>query len=248
MLQNVIKMADVMINNNANNAPANPLLITPDDGSARSLQAEKSVYMLQPQKSTIREYPGPIAPSWPTGFSGDDASSEDLGEANTALFYSISSPQKGLTGIELGMSMIREVSRKISDELPNIKTFATLSPIPGFRDYLLDQIQEVMSGKVNKIDNFASEIELMSLENWMIDQKKTPTPPNVWHLLHDVIKSNSWIHEDDLAHRLQGPLMRKCAHYLFNEKKKGFAVNSVGEYIILLLIDVASPAVRRNEE
>lgn len=184
--------------------------------------------MLQPQTSTIREYPGPLAPAWPKADPGDE--SEDLGEANTALFYSISSPQKGLTGIELGMSMIREVSKKINDEFPGINTFATLSPIPGFRDYLMGQIQEVISGKVPRIDNFATEIELMSLENWMIDQKKSSAgSSNVWHLLMDVIKSNSWIHDDDLSSRLQAPIMRKCAHYLYHEKKKGYAVNSVGK-------------------
>lgn len=186
--------------------------------------------MLSPHTtSTLKEYPGPLSPVWPaSGGEGRDRN-EDLTDCNTALFYSISSPQKGLTGIELGMSMIREVSKKIKDEFPTIDAFATLSPIPGFRDFLLDQIHEVMSGKSEKVANFATEIELMSLENWMIDQKSSVQFPSVWHLLHDVIKSNAWIHDDVLASKLEAPLVRKCAHYLFHEKKKDFAVNTVGE-------------------
>ena len=183
-----------------------------------------------------REYPGPLSSAWLQSSEPSDMT-EDLRDANTALFYSISSPHKGLTGIELGMSMIREVSKKINDEFPAINTFATLSPIPGFRDHLLDQISEVLAGKTHKVEAFANEMELMSLENWVLEQKDASSLtryPNVWHMLHDVIKSNSWINDEDLIHRLQIPLMRKCAHYLYHEKKKGYVVNTVGQYILMV--------------
>jgi len=52
-------------------------------------------------------------------------------EADTAVFYSISNCQKGLASISFGNSLIKQVASDLSSELPEIKTFVTLSPIPG---------------------------------------------------------------------------------------------------------------------
>ncbi|GAB4171485.1 MAG: malonyl-CoA decarboxylase [Geothermobacteraceae bacterium] len=63
-----------------------------------------------------------------------DESTPDVApqEADTAIFYSISNAQQGLRGISFGNFLIKRVVEKLKVELPNIKTFATLSPIPGF--------------------------------------------------------------------------------------------------------------------
>src|SRR5215472_12282682 len=60
----------------------------------------------------------------------------DPGAADTAIFYSISNCQRGLAGISLGDFLIKRVVDNLAAELPHIKTFATLSPIPGFRRWL----------------------------------------------------------------------------------------------------------------
>lgn len=57
-------------------------------------------------------------------------------EANTAVFYSISNCQPGLAGVSFGSSLIKQVARDLSRDLPNLKTFVTLSPIPGFARWL----------------------------------------------------------------------------------------------------------------
>ncbi len=56
--------------------------------------------------------------------------------ADTAIFYSISNAQAGLAGISFGDFLIKRVVASLSNELPNIKTFATLSPIPGLRKWM----------------------------------------------------------------------------------------------------------------
>ena len=53
-------------------------------------------------------------------------------EADTAVFYSISNCQSGLAGISFGNSLIKQVASDLSAELRGLKTFVTLSPIPGF--------------------------------------------------------------------------------------------------------------------
>jgi malonyl-CoA decarboxylase len=60
----------------------------------------------------------------------------DAGEADTAVFYSISNCQSGLAGISFGNSLIKQVVQDLSFELPELKTFVTLSPIPGLSEWL----------------------------------------------------------------------------------------------------------------
>lgn len=56
--------------------------------------------------------------------------------ADTAVFYSISNCQSGLGAISFGNSLIKQVVVDLSIELPDLTTFVTLSPIPGFTRWL----------------------------------------------------------------------------------------------------------------
>ena len=64
------------------------------------------------------------------------AAPADLEKATTAIFYSISNTQSGLRGVSFGDSLIKRVVETLKDEFPRLKTFVTLSPIPGFRHWL----------------------------------------------------------------------------------------------------------------
>jgi malonyl-CoA decarboxylase len=57
-------------------------------------------------------------------------------EADTAVFYSISNCQPGLARISFGNSLIKQVAADLSQELPDLRTFVTLSPLPGFVKWL----------------------------------------------------------------------------------------------------------------
>jgi malonyl-CoA decarboxylase len=60
----------------------------------------------------------------------------DAGDANCAIFYSITNCLKGLRGVSFGNMLIKQVAEDLGREFPRLKTFATLSPIPGFRAWL----------------------------------------------------------------------------------------------------------------
>ncbi|MBT4934790.1 MAG: malonyl-CoA decarboxylase [Rhodospirillaceae bacterium] len=60
----------------------------------------------------------------------------DPTSADTAIFYSISNAQKGLAGISFGNFLIKGVVNSLSSEFKRLKTFATLSPVPGFKAWL----------------------------------------------------------------------------------------------------------------
>jgi malonyl-CoA decarboxylase len=60
----------------------------------------------------------------------------DVEHADTAIFYSISSCQPGLAGVNLGNALIKQVVERLAIDLPEVRTYATLSPIPSLRDWL----------------------------------------------------------------------------------------------------------------
>ncbi len=66
----------------------------------------------------------------------ESADQADLNKATTAIFYSISNTQAGLRGVSFGDSLIKRVVETLRAEFPRLKTFGTLSPIPGFRAWL----------------------------------------------------------------------------------------------------------------
>jgi malonyl-CoA decarboxylase len=67
----------------------------------------------------------------------------------TAIFYSISNCQEGLRGISFGNFLIKQVVEELAKELPTLKTFVTLSPVPQFARWLdrvtADDRDQVMS-------------------------------------------------------------------------------------------------------
>jgi malonyl-CoA decarboxylase len=79
----------------------------------------------------------------------ESAAPADIKNASTAIFYSISNTQAGLRGVSFGDSLIKRVVDSLKEEFPKLKTFSTLSPIPGFRswiaknaDMLLDKLDD----------------------------------------------------------------------------------------------------------
>ena len=59
--------------------------------------------------------------------------------ATVAVFYSISNCQAGLRGISFGNFLIKQVVEELQSEFPGLKTFLTLSPVPGLRKWALEQ-------------------------------------------------------------------------------------------------------------
>ena len=119
---------------------------------------------------------------------------------DSATFYSISNCQEGLSRVTLGNFLIKRVVFEIQEELPNIKHFGTLSPIPGFRDwfsYLED----------GKIKNILGDVPV---EN--ISFLKSP----------DLKVGDPRIVSNKVA------ITKLVAHYLMNEKdKKKLPINDV---------------------
>jgi len=119
---------------------------------------------------------------------------------DTATFYSISNCQDGLSRVTLGNFLIKRVVFEIQEELPNIKHFGTLSPIPGFRDWF-SYLEDV------KIKNILGEIPLENISFLKSTDLKVGDPR---------IVSN------------KEAITKLVAHYLMNEKNhKQLPINDV---------------------
>ncbi|WP_306144403.1 malonyl-CoA decarboxylase [Roseibium sp. MMSF_3412] len=66
----------------------------------------------------------------------EDREAHAAEDADTAVFYSISNCQAGLANISFGNSLIKQVASDLAAELDGLKTFVTLSPIPGLTRWL----------------------------------------------------------------------------------------------------------------
>ena len=78
-----------------------------------------------------RDIPGAIAPILAT-----EREVVDTDKARTAVFYSISNCQRGLSGVSFGSFLIKQVVEEITREMPKLVNFVTLSPVPGFAAWL----------------------------------------------------------------------------------------------------------------
>lgn len=86
-----------------------------------------------------------------------DRVSIDPNKANTAAFYSISNCQPGLRGISFGNFLIKKAVMELQHELPSIKNFVTLSPIPGLNSWIESEIE--------KSTDTLSDVHLIFIKN-----------------------------------------------------------------------------------
>ncbi len=84
--------------------------------------------------------------------------------ANCAMFYSITNCQEGLRGISFGNFLIKQVAVELRNEFPRIRRFATLSPIPGFRSWLLAQRERLCAGA--NADALRALFERLEAADW----------------------------------------------------------------------------------
>lgn len=91
----------------------------------------------------LEEMPGAIAPLLDR--KGEPNAAAD--RFRVAAFYSISNCQPGLRGVNLGNFLIKRVADRLKTQFPKLKTFCTLSPIPGLAGWLA-KVEKLESGRL----------------------------------------------------------------------------------------------------
>ena len=139
---------------------------------------------------------------------------QDVRGADTAVFYSISNAQKGLRGISFGNLLLKRVIEDLRRDLPWLKTFATLSPLPGFRKWL-DQALADRRG--------LSEADASKLA-------AAVGHPDPGAVLVDALARPEWPNDGRIADAIREPLEKLCARYLLREKSGKHPLDSVAHF------------------
>ncbi|MET0276090.1 MAG: malonyl-CoA decarboxylase family protein [Acidimicrobiia bacterium] len=125
-------------------------------------------------------------------------------DADTAIFYSITSAQPGLAGVHLGNELIKQVVDELRRTDDDLKHFATLSPLPGYRSWLRSEV------KANAL--LSTELEAFGPELDAI-----------------VDGDDSWVLDPALAERLRPGVLSTAARYLMTTRD-GRARDSVANF------------------
>jgi malonyl-CoA decarboxylase len=124
-----------------------------------------------------------------------DDPSGDPARADTAIFYSISNCQEGLRGISFGNFLIKQVVEELKAELPQLASFATLSPVPGLRRWL-ERMEEAPFR--------AEEEALLTATAGKADAASA----------FRALTEGEWWRDEAKREALRGPLLRLAATYL----------------------------------
>ncbi|MDY7103978.1 MAG: malonyl-CoA decarboxylase family protein [Actinomycetota bacterium] len=141
---------------------------------------------------------------------------DDPDAADTAVFYSISNCQPGLAGVSLGDALIKRVVRALQAELPQLRQFVTLSPIPGFRPWLEERLDD-------EADELFSPEEAAGLAT--IVDGAGPA-----EIVRRLIADPEWPATPSRAEALRPPLMRLCARYLLTVGADERAIDRVANF------------------
>ena len=146
----------------------------------------------------------------------EQAPSEDVDGQDTAIFYSITNTQRGLKGVSFGDYLIKRVVDLLSRELPQLKTFATLSPVPGFARWLARAEPEDLAPAFGEDDRAV-------LCQWA-------GRDDLRDALAVLVERPEWRNDRVLADRLKWPLMRLCARYLETTRPDGRPIDPVARF------------------
>jgi len=144
------------------------------------------------------------------------AATSDPGRANTAIFYSISNCQQGLAGISFGNFLIKRVAEQLARDLPNIRDFATLSPIPGLRRHIDERLK-------TEGDAALTPQEIASLVP-VTDEARGAAA------VRRLLDRPSWWDVPAIDKALRPILCRLAARYLTGTDDKGRALDRVAHF------------------
>ncbi|CAH0476445.1 unnamed protein product [Peronospora belbahrii] len=148
----------------------------------------------------------------------------EASQTKAAIFYSISSTQKGLSGVDLGNFLIKEVAKALKTEHAHLEVFATLSPMPQFMSWLQTQ-------RYTTDEALVSLLELDVLVDVLNDRGSTVhSESTAVSIILDALSIEGWSEDPDLVAALKPIMLKLGAHYIYCKKKRGKALDPVANF------------------
>ncbi|MGH7104436.1 MAG: malonyl-CoA decarboxylase [Acetobacteraceae bacterium] len=141
--------------------------------------------------------------------------------ADTAIFYSISNCQRGLSGISFGNFLIKRVVEELSSEFRNLHAFATLSPVPGFRRWLTETLAANPPGIISTEEDAGLRTAAPADE---------PASETGAAALAAIIGHRGWFRDPAGVRAAEPVLTRLLARYLLVESKGRRALDPVAHF------------------
>ena len=164
----------------------------------------------------------------------------DEAQPSVAIFYSISSPFTGLRGVPLGRLLIKRVAATLAQQHGGLRTYATLSPIPGFRRWLQARLALLDNGTAAAAaaaaasdGRFVSADEHAALASLQAALDVVQMEPAALFAPRDdaavaTRAKGDGDGEDEAA--VAAAMLRLCARYLLLEKKRQQALDPVAAF------------------
>lgn len=146
----------------------------------------------------------------------ESAPADDPQDARAAIFYSISNTQQGLRGISFGDYLIKQVVGQLNQELPKLDVFATLSPIPNFRQWL----ERTPTDKLTSLTTDAEYDAILKLVG----------EGDLSDALRSLLARERWSEDEAVSDALRGPMLRFCARYLLERRDNGQPIDPVARF------------------
>jgi malonyl-CoA decarboxylase len=134
----------------------------------------------------------------------------DPERADSAIFYSITNTLYGLRGISFGNFLIKQVVDDLARDLPNLRQFATLSPMPRFLAWL----------------------EHEPVASWLTDApcRRLLAAVPAATAAATALADPAWLQDPELVGALEEPLTRAAARYLAARQTDGSPIDPVGRF------------------
>ena len=114
-------------------------------------------------------------------------------KADTATFYSISNCQQGLMRVTLGNFLIKRVVYEIQQENPKIKHFGTLSPLPGFAEWVNyleeNKLRSILGNEDYEKVKFLRSTDIKIGDPRIIENKKIIKKLTVHYLIKEKVNN-----------------------------------------------------------
>lgn len=136
------------------------------------------------------------------------------------VFYAISNANGGLRGLNIASHLLFLTIQRMSSQFPECHTSATLSPVPGFGNWIRKALSSVASGRSLFTQEQSQRVSMKfgvnkhALTKWMLKRLSSP----------------EWHKDQPFVDTIRDVLTSACARYILFERKGDKILNPVANF------------------